>query len=132
MEIDDKKIFKIALLSSLIGILGMLIFSSYIEPKEIKINEISRDNIGEKIAITGIVESIKESSNSKSSFITLNDGTSKINIILFESTLTELKESGIELNSFKNQRVKVIGSITEYKSTIELILANSNSIKIVN
>lgn len=110
----------------------MLVFASYIEPKEIQIKEITRDNIGETVAITGVVESIKESSSGRACFIELNDGTGKINLIIFESTLVELKEAGNDLNSFKNHKVRVIGSITEYKSSMELILSNSNSIKLVS
>lgn len=130
MEVTDKKIFRIALITSLIGILGMLIFANYIDPNEIKIKDISRNNIGETVAITGVVEEVKESTSGKSTFLTINDGTKKINVIIFESTIAELKDSGTDLKEFQNQKVKIIGSITEYKSSMELILANSNSIKI--
>ena len=132
MELNDKMIFKVALITSLIGIIGMLVFASYIEPKEIQIKDITRNNIGETVAVTGVVESIKESSSGSSCFIELNDGTGKINLIIFESTLVELQDAGNDLDSFKGHKVKVIGSITEYKSSMELILSNSNSIKLVS
>ena len=121
MEITDEKIFKLALVTSLVGMMGMLFFASYIEPK---------DNIGETVAVTGVIDSIKMSSSGKSCFLELNDGTGKINIIIFESTLVELQDAGNDLESFKGQRVKIVGSITEYKSSMELILSNSNSIKL--
>ena len=132
MELNDRIIFKVALITSLVGIIGMLIFASYIEPKEIQIKDITRNNIGESVAVTGVVESIKESSSGSSCFIELNDGSGKINLIIFESTLVELQDAGNDLESFENQKVKVIGSITEYKSSMELILANANSIKLVS
>lgn len=132
MELNDRIIFKVALITSLVGIIGMLIFASYIEPKEVQIKDITRNNIGETVAVTGVVESIKESSSGSSCFIELNDGTGKINLIIFESTLVELQDAGNDLESFENQKVKVIGSITEYKSSMELILANANSIKLVS
>ena len=132
MELNDKIIFKAALITSLIGIIGMLVFASYIEPKEIQIKDITRNNIGETVTVTGVVESIKESSSGSSCFIELNDGTGKINLIIFESTLVELQDAGNDLDSFKGHKVKVIGSITEYKSSMELILSNSNSIKLVS
>ena len=124
MELNDKIIFKVALITSLVGIMGMLVFASYIEPKEIQVKDITRNNIGETVAVTGVIESIKESSSGSSCFMELNDGTGKINLIIFESTLVE--------DSFRNHKVKVIGSITEYKSSMELILSNSNSIKLVS
>ena len=132
MELNDRIIFKVALITSLVGIIGMLVFASYIEPKEIQIKDITRNNIGETVAVTGVIESIKESSSGSSCFIELNDGTGKINLIIFESTLVELQDAGNDLESFENQKVKVIGSITEYKSSMELILANANSIKLVS
>ena len=132
MELNDRIIFKVALITSLVGIIGMLVFASYIEPKEIQIKDITRNNIGETVAVTGVVESIKESSSGSSCFIELNDGTGKINLIIFESTLVELQDAGNDLESFENQKVKVIGSITEYKSSMELILSNANSIKLVS
>ncbi|MEA4957008.1 MAG: hypothetical protein VB038_04710 [Methanobrevibacter sp.] len=52
--------------------------------------------------------------------------------MIFESTITEFVENGINIENFKNNKVKVTGTITEFKSTIELILHNSNSIKIEN
>ena len=132
MELNDKIIFKVAFITSLVGIIGMLVFASYIEPKEIQIKDITRNNIGETVAVTGVVESIKESSSGSSCFIELNDGTGKINLIIFESTLVELQDAGNDLESFENRKVKVIGSITDYKSSMELILSNSNSIKLVS
>ena len=132
MELNDRIIFKVALITSLVGIIGMLIFASYIEPKEVQIKDITRNNIGETVAVKGVVESIMESSSGSSCFIELNDGTGKINLIIFESTLVELQDAGNDLESFENQKVKVIGSITEYKSSMELILANANSIKLVS
>ena len=132
MDLNDRIIFKVALITSLVGIIGMLIFASYIEPKEVQIKDITRNNIGETVAVTGVVESIKESSSGSSCFIELNDGTGKINLIIFESTLVELQDAGNDLESFENQKVKVIGSITEYKSSMELILSNANSIKLVS
>ena len=130
MEINDEIIFKVALITALIGMIGMLAFASYIEPKEIAINEITRNNIGETVSVSGIVESVKLSSSGSSCFIEINDGTGKINVIVFESTLVELEDAGNDLNDFKNHKVKIVGSITEYKSSMELILSNANSIKL--
>ncbi len=131
MEVTDQLIFKVAIVTTLIGIIGMLVFASSIEPKEIEIKEITRNNIGEIVSVTGVVESVKMSSSGKSCFLELNDGTSKINVIVFESTLVELEDVGNDLNDFKNHKVKITGSITEYNSAMELILQNANSIKLI-
>lgn len=132
MELDDAKIFKIAFVTALIGMLGMLIFAGTIEPKEVKINEISRNNIGETVCVKGVIESFKYSSSGTTCFLSLNDGESKINIIIFESTLVEIKDSGSDIESFKDHNVKIVGTITEYQSSMELILSNANSLKLEN
>ncbi|MDR3063744.1 MAG: RNA-binding protein [Methanobrevibacter sp.] len=130
MEITDEKIFKIAFFTSLIGLVGMIIFSSYVEVKEVSIGDIDRSMIDEKVSITGVIDSIETSSSGKSVFISLNDGKNKISIMIFESTLAEFEDAGVDLNSYLNHKVKIYGTVTEYKSTMEIILDNSNSIKL--
>ncbi len=132
MELDDTKIFKMAFVTALIGMIGMLVFAGTIEPKEIPINEITRNNIGETVAVSGVIESFKYSLSGTTCFLTLNDGKAKINVIVFESTLAELEDAGNDIESFKRHKVKVVGSITEYKSSMELILSNANSLKLEN
>ena len=130
MEITDEKIFKIAIITTIIGLVGMIIFAGDISPKEVSVEAIDRGMIDESVAIVGVVENVKESSTGKSIFLTLNDGTGRITIMVFESTIVEFQEAGINIKSFKNKKVKVVGTVTEYKSTMELILPNSNSITI--
>ena len=132
MEITDGKIFKIALITTIIGLVGMIIFAGDISPKEAVIEDIDRGMIDESVAITGVIESVKASSSGKSYFMMLNDGTGRMSIMIFESTIVEFQEAGIDLKSFENKKVKVVGTVTEYKSTMELILPNSNSITIEN
>ncbi len=132
MELDDTKIFKMAFVTAIIGMIGMLIFAGTIEPKEVSIDEITRNNIGETVAVTGVIESLKYSASGTTCFLTLNDGKAKINVIIFESTLAELEDAGSDVRSFKGHKVKVVGSVTEYQSSMELILANANSLKLEN
>ncbi|MCC7554152.1 MAG: RNA-binding protein [Methanobacteriaceae archaeon] len=128
MEITDDKIFKIALVTTLIGILGLIFFSGYIEPKVVKISEIDRSNIEEKVSITGVIESVEKSSSSNSYFLQINDGTGKLQVIIFESTIVELEELGTNPEIFLNQKVEISGTLTEYKNTMEIIVSNSKDI----
>jgi len=132
MEITDAKIFKIAILTTIIGLVGKIIFAGDIAPKEVLVEVIDRGMIDETVAITGMIENVKPSSSGKSYFMTLNDGTGRITIMIFESTIVEFQEAGINLKSFENKKVKVVGTVTEFRSTMEIILPNSNSIRIEN
>ena len=131
MEITDDKILKVALITTLIGILGLIFTTPLIEVKEVTIDEIDRGMIDEEVSITGIVDEVKPSSSGSTYFLKINDGTGSISLIIFESALTELEESSINLNDLKGKNVKVTGKITEYDSSMEIILSNGNSLKII-
>ena len=52
MEITDDKLIKIALITSLIGIIGLIIFTPTIEVKQVDINQINRGMIDEEVKRT--------------------------------------------------------------------------------
>ena len=130
MEIDDNKIFKIALITTLVGLVGLMVFSTFISPKEVTIDEINKGMVEEQVTIIGIIESV-EKSNSNSYFLKINDGTGKLSVIIFESTTIELEELGTPPEIFLHEKVKITGTLTEYKSNMEIIISTGNSIKIL-
>ena len=116
MEITDDKILKVALITTLIGIIGLIICTPTIEVKEVKIEELNKGMIDEELAITGVVEEIKPSASGSTYFLKVNDGTGIITIAACY---------------LANQRTINL-LIAEYNSKLELILSNSNSISIIN
>jgi len=92
---EDEQIFKIVIFIALTGLIGMIISAGSITPREVKIKEINKGMIDEKVTITGFVEEIKQSKTGKASFITLNDGTGKITIVIFEELKNEMGRSNI-------------------------------------
>ncbi|MEA4957007.1 MAG: hypothetical protein VB038_04705 [Methanobrevibacter sp.] len=60
MEITDDKIIKIALITTMIGLMGMVIFAGEINPKETIIKKIDRGMIDEEVVITGNIEMVKK------------------------------------------------------------------------
>ena len=131
MKVTDDKILKIALITSLIGIIGLIITTPTIEVKEVEIGQISRSMIDEEVAIKGVVENVQALSNGETYILTVNDGTGRIQVVIFQSAVVEIQESETPLDTFKNKQVEVTGTITEYNSKMELILSSSNSLKIV-
>lgn len=131
MKVTDDKILKIALITSLIGIIGLIITTPTIEVKEVEIGQISRSMIDEEVAIKGVVENVQALSNGETYILTVNDGTGRIQVVIFQSEVVEIQESETPLDTFKNKQVEVTGTITEYNSKMELILSSSNSLKIV-
>ena len=132
MEITDDKLLKIALVTSLIGIIGLLIFTPTIEVKKVELKDISRAMIDEEVSVDCVVTDIARSSSGSSYFLTINDGTGQIQLIIFESQAAEIESNNFDIDDFKDRKVEATGKITEYNSDLEMILSSGHSLKIVH
>lgn len=132
MEITDDKLLRIALVTSLIGIIGMLIFTPTIEVKKVKIEDINRGMIDEEVCIDCVVMDVSSSTSKSSYFLTINDGTGQMSLIIFEKQAAEIQTNSLDISDFKGKKVEVTGKITEYNSELELILSSGDSLKITN
>ena len=129
MEITDDKLLKIALVTSLIGIIGLIVFTPTIEVKKVEIKDITRAMIDEEVCVDCVVADVARSSSGSSYFLTVNDGTGQIQAIIFESQAAEIQSGNIDIEDFENRRVEVTGKITEYNSDLEMILSSADSLK---
>lgn len=132
MEITDDKLLKIALITSLIGIIGLIAFTPSIEVKEVEIKDINRGMIDEEVSVKGVITDVSQSKSKSSYFLTINDGKSQILLIIFESQVAEMETNNLAIEDFKNHKVKVVGTVTEYNSKLELILSSGDSLKMIN
>ena len=132
MKITDDKLLRIALITSLIGIIGLIVFTPSIEVKKVGIDDISRAMIDEKVCVEGIITDIAQSSSKTSYFLTINDGNGQIPLIIFEKQVAEIQSRNLDIDDFKNRKVQVTGTITEYNSELELILSSEDSLRIIN
>lgn len=132
MEITDDKLLKIALITSLIGIVGLIAFTPTIEVKEVEIKDINRGMIDEEVKLDGVITDVAQSSSKTSYFLTINDGEAQIQLIIFEKQVAEMQSRNLDIEDFKNHNVEVVGTITQYKSELELILSSGDSLRIVN
>ncbi|WP_407374219.1 OB-fold nucleic acid binding domain-containing protein [Methanobrevibacter sp.] len=132
MEITDDKLLKIALVTSLIGIIGLLIFTPTIEVKKVEIKDINRGMIDEEVSIDCVVTDVSSSASKSSYFLTINDGTGQMPLIIFESQAAEIQSNNLDISDFKDKKVEVTGKITEYNSDLEMILSSGDGLKITN
>lgn len=132
MEITDDRLLRIALITSLIGIIGLIIFTPTIEVKKIDIEDINRGMIDEEVKIDCVIQDISQSSSKSSYFLTVNDGTGQMPLIIFESQAAEIQSNNFDINDFKGRKVEVVGKITEYNSQLELILTSGDNLKLTN
>jgi len=128
---EDRLIYKIALVTSIIGLLGMIFCADQINPREIKIKDINRGMMDEDVTVDGLVQNVKKSSTSNTYFLDIMDGTGKISLIIFDSNVLDLQKSNISMSNLLNRRVKVTGKVSEYKGSMELILNDAASLKLL-
>ena len=132
MDITDDKLLKIALVTSLIGLIGLIMFTPSIEVKEVKIKDIDRGMIDEEVSIDCVVSDVKSSKSGSSYFLTINDGTGQMPLVIFESQVSQMQTNNMAIQDFKNKKVNVVGKITEYNNEMEIILSSGDSLKILN
>ena len=132
MEITDEKLMKIALVTSLIGLIGLIAFTPTIEVKEVDIKDISRAMIDEEVRVDGVISDVAQSSSKTSYFLTINDGEAQIQLIIFESQAAEIESKNLDIEDFENRKVSVVGTVTEYNRELELILSSGDSLRIIN
>ena len=131
MDITDDKLLKIALVTSLIGLIGLIIFTPSIEVKEVKIEDINRTMIDEEVSINCVVSDVKSSKSGSSYFLTINDGTGQMPLIIFESQIAQMQSNSLEIKDFKDKKVNVVGTVTEYNNELEIVLSSGDGLKII-
>lgn len=128
---EDQVIFKIALATSILGLVGMMFFADDIAPREVKIMDLNRGMLDEDVSVEGVVQSVKKSSQSNTYFMDIMDGTGKISLIIFDSSVQDLQKANISISGLSNRRVKVTGKVSEYQGKIEIILKDASSLKLL-
>lgn len=131
MDITDDKLLKIALITSLIGLIGLIMFTPSIEVKEVKIEDINRAMIDEEVSINCVVSDVKSSKSGSNYFLTINDGTGQMPLIIFESQIAQMQANTLEIKDFKDKKVNVVGKVTEYNNELEIVLSSGDSLKII-
>lgn len=107
----EKKLLKIALISSLIGLFILFIFSDNISVSEKAISKIEDEDIGSSVKIIGTVSRV--SNSDKVAFLELSqERIDTITVVLF-------KDQNISL--VPGMRVEIVGSIEDYNGEKEII-----------
>jgi len=78
-----------------------------------------------------LVTGISQSQKGGTYFLELMDGSGKIKVVVFESAASEIQKSSINIENFKNRRIKIVGRVTEYQGSLEVVLKDASSLKIM-
>ena len=128
---EDNQIFRIALITVILGLTGMMLLGNKIMPEEVKIKDINKGMIDQDVSIEGVVKDMSASSRSNTYFLQVIDGTGNTTVVVFDTTALGLSKYNLTPQSFVNHRVKINGTVQQYNGNMELILKDANSIKIL-
>ena len=98
---------KISLIISVVGIIFLLILSQKLEPKEMKISDISNKMIEGYAKIRGDLVSIKSLDNMQ--ILKIEDKTGIITAVVYGKT-----------NLSNGTRVEIIGKVVRYRGSLEI------------
>lgn len=119
---NDKKIFRMSLVTSIIGLAGIMILSGYVSPENVTIDQIDKSMMDNRVEVNAeIVSIVHTKTNTK--IIGLRDDTGSINLVIFPSL--DFKE-----NLRTNQKIRVIAKVAQYNNDLELILEESKNMVI--
>ena len=128
---EDKKIFKLALFTTILGLVGMMFSASHITPQEVQIKDMNRGMLDKEVSVEGLVTGVSQSQKGGTYFLELMDGTGKTKVVIFESAASEIQKTSVNIENFNKRRVKVVGKVTEYQGSLEVVLNDASSLKII-
>ncbi len=128
---EDKKIFRLALFTTILGLVGMIFSANYITPQEVQIKDMNRGMLDKEVSVEGLVTGVSQSQKGGTYFLELMDGTGKTKVVIFENAASEIQKTSVNIENFNNRRVRIVGKVTEYQGSLEVILKDASSLKII-
>ena len=129
---EDHQIFRLALAMSIIGLLGMVVFAGQIMPREVKINQIDRGMLDEDVAVEGVVQEVGKSKTSNTYFLKVMDGTGEITLVIFDSSAIDIEKGNLTIHGMDKRRINAVGTVSEYRGSMEIILKDAKSLRVVS
>ena len=120
---NDTKIFKICLATTIMGIISLIIFSPYVEVEQIKIKDITKAKIDESVNITATVESVT-TTKTNTTIMKISDETSTTTLVVFPSQYFNKIPR-------QNDKINCIAKVSQYNGQLELILEDTSTFHII-
>ncbi len=117
---NDSKILKISLIVTVVGLLGIIFLSGYVNPEKLTIKQIDKSKIDNQVELDVKIDSIKKT-KSNTQIIKITDNTGSINLVIFPSTDFKTK-------LIKGQKITLVGRVTQYNGNLEIILEESKNL----
>lgn len=119
---QDEKIFKITLITTILGLIGLFITSGFVNPEVLPINQIDNSKIDNQIQVNGIIEKCIIT-KTNTTILQITDKFGSINVVIFPTT-------DLNMNLHEGMNVTVVAKVAQYNGDLELILEKSRNIQI--
>lgn len=117
---NDKTFKKFCLIGVLLGIILIYIISLNLNVLHVKISDISDDNIGDIVNVSGKITKVISSKGH--TFFDLNDGTGKIKTVIWNDTLEYLEYKNINTNKMREgSEIHMLANVEVFRGELELI-----------
>tara|TARA_Y100000310_G_scaffold345840_1_gene470991 strand:+ start:6774 stop:7133 length:360 start_codon:yes stop_codon:yes gene_type:complete len=110
---NESHLLKLALISSLIGLFVLYIVSNNMDIKEISLDELNNEEIGNKVKVLGKVSRITELD--KVTFLDVSQPVTT-KIVIFRE-----KEKDEALDLEQDDYIEIIGKVEDYEGEMEII-----------
>jgi DNA/RNA endonuclease YhcR with UshA esterase domain len=118
---NDKQIIRICLIGSVICIIAIYFIALQMGSQSVKVVEITGDFSGRVVNVTGDVSNVYLHKNGHV-FFNLNEGRSKIRVVVWESIVEQLSYSGVNISKIKSgERIQIVGTVEMYQGEPEII-----------
>lgn len=115
---EDRTLYYICLLFSVISVTALFIYSYAMEPKEMEIGDIETSNIGDEVKIRGQIKDTYSSEDGHF-FFKVEDETGEISSVIFKDGF---KEMGLDRDKLQPGKVvEIEGEIDTYNRKLQIL-----------
>ncbi len=130
MILSEKNLVRISIAGIFIGLASLYIVSQNMQSEALPIASLKPGMAGKYVDVTGNISKIQKLENGL--ILTMQDNTTQVKVVLWNSLLEELKLKGFELDKIQEGiKIDVVGIVEVYRGSLEIIPTKSQDIKII-
>lgn len=131
MQLKQKTLILVCLLSSVAGLILIYLAATKIEPVPVKIEDINSELVGRSVTIKGYI-AYRTNHPAGHIFLTVSYNGTKIEVPLFAGFVDNLSQTDFPIDSLKKGvKIMVTGLVGEYKGQLQVVPRKTSDIKVL-
>lgn len=119
---NEDQLTKIAVIGSIVTIILIYVFVSFVSPEVLDIGEIGIQHRGKVVNAIGKIKNMNHENGNI--FFTLYDETGEINVVLWSNIVKALEMQGTNLSSLReNDTVSISGGVNVHRGYLQIVPA---------